>query len=741
MIYLSSLGLRSLHRASGAVLPPSETVLVTPLTRDRSLFDSGAVFGRSAATVPVSGSGTAGFTVEVRAVTTDDGGAGTTAWSDLAMIGAAGTWSGSVTVPKSASWYRIEARLKEKPVVKALSATRFGVGHVIAIWGQSEVERIISTFYNGIPAPAVLDPEAVQIITGATSTPTRAFVTTATPQTAAVAALANTLIASRPGEKFAVIFHSVPGTDPRDLVDDSQSGRSWAQDKALHDFACADGQNVGIAAMSWFASPRSLAASYGEAMFPLFSGKTLAGAVVTIPGTISHQGGSYHADHWFGELYDYQKTKWVPYGPHRFDASQDLQDATHVVGGATEAALAAIQSCRASWRSMLASPHATMFLPLGIEPTTYVNGFDDGAGGWTDIPHPAGNTADGTSQWARLTAHAILRAAGLTTWPVPEFDQCQWQADGSQVEVWSSAGPITTTRLARGEAALPANYPHRTEVAGFQVNGAPATDARIVAGRVRLTKVGGFVHGDTITFGEGGATGILQSPEDQRDGLWKNLPIVNVGATGLEGIPLRPMPPAAILANTLPAGLQSFTIGGTGPRFVDPVTLGLVSRLTVVYEGSFDTPATSSQPLVPTGGNVTFTILNTRKPRLYLKDSANTIFVNSVSLANALPTGPVRVVLSVDLVAGFMRFWVNGTLEGNFTVGANSGSIAAATRQLSLMATNTGTLQTTGVFTRLAVWKAATADGADPAGAAYKVLTGPAAVINGDSWKQGGNAT
>ncbi len=740
MIHLSSLGLRSLRPATTTVLPPSETIFVAPMSRDRSLFDSGAAFGRTTAVVPASGSGTPGFTVQIRAATTDDGGAGSTVWSDLALIGPEGTWSGTVTAPRSASWYRIEARLKEKQGIKAQSATRFGVGHILAIWGQSEVERILSTFYNNTAAPAVLDPEAVQIITGAASTPARAFVTTATPQTAAAATLANTLIAARPGEKFAVIFHSVPGTDPRDLVDDGQSGRSWAADKALHDFACADGQSVGIAAMSWFASPRALAANYGEALFPLFSGKTLSGTPVTIPGTISYPGGSYHADHWFGELYDYQKTKWVPYGPHRFDVTYDLQDATHLVGGATDAGLTAIQACRASWRAMLASPHATMFQPFGIEPLTYVNGFDDGAGGWTDVTHPAGNTADGTSRWAKLTAHAILRSVGLASWPVPEFDQCQWQVDGSHVEVWSSAGAITTTRIARGEAALPATFPHWSEVTGFQINGAPAADVRLVAGRVRLTKAGGFVHGDTITFGEGGATGALQSPEDHQNGLWKNLPIVNVGVAGLEGISLRPMPSAAILANTIPAGAQSFATGASGPRFVDPVAMGSVSRLTAVYEGSFDTPATSCQPLAPTGGNVTFSILNTRKPRLYFKDSANTVFVSTVTLANALPTGPVRIVLSVDLMAGFLRFWVNGMLEGNFSIGANSGLIATSARQLCLLATNTGTLQTTGTFTRIAIWKTSTADGSDPVTTAYKVLTGPAASINLDPWKQGVDA-
>src|SRR5690606_40894477 len=88
----------------------------------------------------------------------------------------------------------------------------------------------------------------------------------------------------------------------------------------------ADGQHVGLAAMSWFAAPGSLGSAYGEAMFPLFSGKTIAGATVTFPATISYGAGlSYHADHWFGELYDYTRTRWVPYGPHRFDIDAEMQ--------------------------------------------------------------------------------------------------------------------------------------------------------------------------------------------------------------------------------------------------------------------------------------------------------------------------------------------------------------------------------------------------------------------------------
>ncbi|WP_299023329.1 hypothetical protein, partial [uncultured Dietzia sp.] len=66
---------------------------------------------------------------------------------------------------------------------------------------------------------------------------------------------------------------------------------------------------------------------------------------------------------------------------------------------------------------------------------------------------------------------------------------------------------------------------------------------------------------------------------------------------------------------------------------------------------------------MPTGGNLTLTILNSRKPRIYFKDSANTVFVNSAVLANALPTGALRLVRGGTLVAGYLRVGVSRTQE------------------------------------------------------------------------------
>ena len=206
MITLSALTLDQRPAGSSSPGPAPGTISISGFSRDRTIFDSGAGFGRALADIPLHGGGTAGEIVEARAVSLDDGGATTTAWADVATADAGGLWSGTITVPRSTSWFRPEVRLKAHPGVAAQGADRFGVGHVIAIWGQSEPDRIISTFHNATTPPAVADPEAVQIFHGAAATPARHPVTNAAPLTAGAAALAATLISARPGEKFAVIF-------------------------------------------------------------------------------------------------------------------------------------------------------------------------------------------------------------------------------------------------------------------------------------------------------------------------------------------------------------------------------------------------------------------------------------------------------------------------------------------------------------------------------------------------------
>lgn len=746
MLSLSALMLSGRPSGTLTTLPDPGQVTITAFSRDRTIFDSGAGIGQSAALVPLTGGGTAGETVEARAVSQDDGGATTTPWTTVATIDAGGTWSGSITVPRGASWYRPEVRLAAAPGVSALGANRFGVGHVIAIWGQSEPERIISTAFNTTTPPVLTSDDSVQILIGAAATPSRQFITNAAPFTAAAAAMADTLIRSRPGEKFAVIFHSVSGTDPRALVNDADTGRSWAADKALHDFATADGQQVGLAAMSWFAAPANLGPAYGEALFPLFAGTTTGGTPISFPATITYTGGSYPADHWFGELYDYTHTRWVAYGPHRFEIDADMRDATHLLGGASQVNLTNKEEARLSWRAMRALPGATMFLPLGLEPVSYINGVSDGAGGWTDLSHPAGNDPDGTPALARQTALAVLQSAGLVPWPVPEFDQALWEPSGAWVEVWSSAGPITTTRLARAEAPLAATFPHRTEVMGWQINGLPAENAVIVAGRVRITPNGGgsFVATDAIQYGEGGASGAIKFPEDLVEESWKNLPIVDLGVPGLDGVPVRPFADPAALANTLVPTSTFFTTTATGPFFTDPVNVP-PGTTAITYAARFRiTPFSTGTQILFAQGATGFDVefMNNGNLRVTVEDGTGAKMLSVVVIPTGLAEGVWHdIVASADHAAAVFRVVLNGAPAIVVPFTATGNGVFQSNRALNLLARGASNLQFIGDIEFARIWLTATADGSAPTGTPHKSVTGPAALANADPWKLGTNAT
>ena len=135
---------------AGGVAAP--LLLVTEVARDRLLYDSGQAIGDMSASIPVSGMAEEGAVVEVRALSTDDGGATCGDWVELPPVGPSGAWSGQITAHRNASWYRVEARLKAQPAIRATSYNRFGVGHVIAIWGQSEVALFWQSSHSNTPA-------------------------------------------------------------------------------------------------------------------------------------------------------------------------------------------------------------------------------------------------------------------------------------------------------------------------------------------------------------------------------------------------------------------------------------------------------------------------------------------------------------------------------------------------------------------------------------------------------------
>ena len=536
----------------GSVLTSSNTVTVqdnpsalpTVLTledfsRDRAVFDSGAAFGLSSAGVARSGTADPGEVVQLRVVT--DAGVQVVGWTDAATADGAGDWTGMMFAPRGSAALRIEARLKRNTAVTATTANRFYAGHVVDVWGQSELHRSVLSGFTGASGVTITDPAALQV---SYSDATDVFYGTALAHvfidgsnanlTGTLGSLANMLAAERPGERFHLVMHTLSQTGLRDAMDDSKAPRQWAQETAIRDFALADGQHPGIAIQSWYnADAAAFDANYGDIWLTAISGLNPNGTAHT-RGTPATAGGGFNLDHYFSDWYDYAKTKWAMAGPHRFE------------GLGFDAP---IQSNRAGLNAAFANPIMSSRAVRVLEPLNYQNNPSDPA-------HPGTSDLDGMSRFMALIGYGILQGMG-DPYVTPELDQWSYSAGSSTLTIGSSAGPITTTRVVRG-GTLPSGRPSVDQL--FR-NGAlvSAADVSIVSGTIRVANV---VAGDIIAVGLGSigtaGLGAEDIPGALTDETWQDWPIVAGGLawSGMEGLPVRGLavcPVGIIPAASLPA--------------------------------------------------------------------------------------------------------------------------------------------------------------------------------------------
>lgn len=395
------------------------------------------------------------------------------------------------------------------------------------------------------------------------------FMTAANRFTPAFAALANMCLMEVPGRKVVWLHHTVSGTGFAELFNDGNPARSWADEAAIHAYATADGGSVGLAYSSWYASPAALALNYGIAVYELFSRKNwTTGADLTAPFSYPSVSSTWLANHFWGDLYAASETRWTLMGPHSRMAAENMTNSIRKADGSTNFTMKNYARCRQGVRNAIADPRtAAYFTPQGLEPANWETGHLSNPS-IIDWLHPSSDTLDGLATYLMLLGHGALQAAGLRRWVVPEFDQVFWAPDGSYVDVWSSAGAVTTTRKVRGLPSIGTTHPHWTDCFGwewcigtpdwFDGNGLiPVQSAIIVAadgsgtpasaGRVRILKPGGgtWVSGDTVVFGGGAGSGQIVHPDDGNARSWMNLPIVMVGAYGPDGnqigMSVRPM--------------------------------------------------------------------------------------------------------------------------------------------------------------------------------------------------------
>ncbi|WP_413874180.1 hypothetical protein [Albidovulum sp.] len=113
------------------------SISVTEWPRDRFAFDSGAWRGENNADIPVRITASAGEVIQARLVPTDGGAA--SAWTDVGTAnGAANQLVGHLSSRKRSSPCLLQVRLKAAPATTAITGYSITIGHVVAIWGQSE---------------------------------------------------------------------------------------------------------------------------------------------------------------------------------------------------------------------------------------------------------------------------------------------------------------------------------------------------------------------------------------------------------------------------------------------------------------------------------------------------------------------------------------------------------------------------------------------------------------------------
>ena len=385
--------------------------------------------------------------------------------------------------------------------------------------------------------------------------------TAASRHSPAFAAMANISLMEMVGYKVCWVHHTISGTGFVELFSDANTVRNWADEQALHDYATVDGGSVGLVCSSWYAAPTAFKNVYGHTIYEMFAKKRWGdgSAIVATPYGYPSTGAVASADHFWGDLYSAARTRWAILGPHVRMAAENMLNSTRTIANARQFTMENYAIYRQTIRAQLADTRVNGFLTQpGLEPINWETGALNS--GFSDWLHPSADTIDGLAQYLGMLAHGALQSAGIRKWTVPEFDQVFWASDGSYVEVWSSAGDVTTTRLNRGLGSIGVTHPHWTDVFGWEwkvgapnwgSNGdaalVPVQDAIIVSadgsgtpasvGRVRITKPGGGIWsvGDTVAFGGGAGSGQIVHPDDGNARCWMNCPIVMVGAYGADG--------------------------------------------------------------------------------------------------------------------------------------------------------------------------------------------------------------
>jgi len=757
------------------------TLTIADFAVDDFPYDVRASFGENTAPIPLSGTAPPGTVIEARPK--ELGGA----FSTIATADSNGDWSGSLPVAEDGAKYHAEVREVGVEGNRTETTNRFSTGHIAMPFTQSEYDRISSSVYDNTPHPTVDDPDAMIFLTidhlsatATTSPPVQLIrVTDSAPlATAAMKYMANAYARHAPGKRFVVCDQMEAGTSMSGLADNENTDRNYTVLNEMLQVYLREtiGTQPSALMYSWWAADRG---NYGaandtnfekfeEALAPIFWGETDDGTTFNIGDTgplgydidfCFYDNDALNEDTRGRGLFATNEAKFSFFF-NGFVTVNDLIDFETQVGGGVYSGGRNTRFANLGLRQFLEDPRAiARSFTEGFQSNHSLLGRDDGAGGWEDYSHPAGETRYGLSLMAEMLAVNHMKLCGQITQETPLITEVIWSDTGAVLDVpLASGNRLTTYRTEDGTLpALPAqNWRH--EVAGFEIERAGVfmqpdsvtlTDDGGTSGTAQINVSYAAQNDDVLHYMRGGGYGHL-SLSDMAEGYSYNIPATTLSGQAAPLAPMKNLPQDAFLtASGLSSGNQTagFTTSATGPYFLDPLEIGAgQTSLTFVLKGTLSATGSTGILMGLSGSQITFETMPNGSVRFTLKSTAGTLLSAVTSNSGQIPFGTeIEIRLAIDLTAGWTRFFIDDVEQlesGNpiWTFAPSSGEFVG-TRSLSALAKNNGTSQSQGSIERIALWLTAQTDGSEPTSAPYKELTGTASAINTDSWKLGDDAS
>jgi len=642
------------------------------------VYDRNKLNGGNAADIPVAVTGASPNTaLEARAI---DSAGLATSWVSIGTTDGAGDLSSTIAdIPAALNWYKWQVRKAATPSEGGTTAGEFGVGDVIAFFGQSPLAQSTSPG----PTRSFTSPE-VLTVTGVVE---------------GVAPLATVPItqADSYNEEYSYLSEMVAGTSDCvamfvdlahsgtgrwELADDANTGRQWADLTAIVQHIRDAGSEIGLIYETWHTADGPELASDPTGIFlPFYTGVDAGGNAVATGADMS---GVYNLDHMLFDLsgqarglFNETRTKMVyatPFGNGFTNGMNNFLD--------TDGVLDRNRLLRHEMRDKLDSMLATTPMQAIVaQQGPYSNNVMIQLGGTIHLEE---NEEFGRPHILRNGFAAAYLANGVisddysgTELGIPEITGVTWSQTHIDVQVSIPAGrQLTTTRIARGMADIGTAQPHYTEVMGFEFaqnlehsllpSGFSAVIHDASAGIIRITPDAGVIeNGARLTFADGQSIPVLEDA-DKTAGSHLNMPIVTCGAGGgYEGLPLKPQ---AVFWGDNIAGATPILPHVRSPiaGFEVEVSEDYSSdTLTMEFKGSL-TFTDDKHVLVSTPANrLIFGIDREGDIQWLMKSGSETTLFNKRSPEGTVPLGytmdrmrQVHLVASIDRIAETATVWL-----------------------------------------------------------------------------------